>query len=171
MEFTLRPFCIEDAPAIAKYANNPNIACNLRDVFPYPYSLDDAADFLELCISGEGGTSLNRAIDIGGVAVGSIGIGVQGDVYRRSAEIGYWLAEPYWNQGIMTEAVKRICKEAFAKFDIVRIYAEVYAWNEPSQRVLQNAGFTFEGVKRMSIYKNGRLGDSCVYALIKGEQK
>lgn len=167
MEFTLRPFCVEDAPVIAAYANNPKIAQNLRDAFPFPYTLDDAADFIDICIKGEGASSINRAIDVGGKAVGSIGVFVKDDVYRRTAEIGYWLAEPYWNQQIMTNAVQQIVQDAFSRYDIVRIFAEVFAWNKASQRVLQKAGFTNEGTKKQSIYKNGTVGDACIYALLK----
>ncbi len=104
-----------------------------------------------------------------GEAVGSIAVTLKDDVYRKSAELGYWLAEPYWNRGIMTEAVRRICRHAFAAYDIVRIFAEPFACNTASRRVLERAGFTLEGVIKMSVYKNGRMLDSCIYALLKEE--
>jgi ribosomal-protein-alanine N-acetyltransferase len=110
-----------------------------------------------------------RAIDIDGIAVGSIGIFLKDDVYCKSAELGYWLGEPFWGKGIMTQAVKQICKMAFEKYDIVRIFAEPYADNTASRRVLEKAGFRLEGILRKSVYKKGQIMDSCIYALIKDE--
>ena len=94
-----------------------------------------------------------------------------GDVYRRSAELGYWLAEPHWGKGIMTGAVRRICAEGFARWDIVRIFAEPYAYTTPSRRVLEKAGFALEGVLRQSVWKRGKLLDSCMYALLRQEMR
>ncbi len=101
--------------------------------------------------------------------MGSIGVFCGRDVYRRSAEIGYWLAEPFWGQGIMSEAIRRISEEAFRRFDIVRLYAEPFAVNVGSRRALEKAGFELEGILRNSVCKNGRILDSCVYARLKEE--
>ena len=101
--------------------------------------------------------------------VGSVGIFVQGDVARKSAELGYWLGEPFWGKGVMSAAVRQICAEAFEKFDIVRIYAEPFAHNAASRKVLQKAGFTLEGIMKDSVCKNGEIFDSCMYALLKKE--
>jgi ribosomal-protein-alanine N-acetyltransferase len=98
--------------------------------------------------------------------VGSIGVFVKDDVYRKSAEIGYWLGEPYWGRGIMTDAIRQMCRMAFERFDIVRIFAEPFAYNAGSMRALEKAGFTLEGVHRMSVFKNGQFYDSCTYALL-----
>lgn len=165
--FELRPWRESDAPAVARCADNPRIAATLRDVFPSPYTLEDARSYIRACMEAEGDAQLCRAIVAGGEAVGSVGLFVGGDVYRRSAELGYWLAEEYWGQGIMTRAVGQICREGFERFDIVRIYAEPFADNTGSRRVLEHNGFVLEGVKRDSVYKNGRLQDSCLYALLK----
>lgn len=166
MDFKLRSWQMEDAYSIAKYANNKKIADNLRNAYPFPYAMEDALVF----ISGfreEDPSYICRAIEINGEAAGSIGVFQKDDVYEKSAEIGYWLAEPYWGRGIMTEAIRRMAALAFEKMDIVRIFAEPYAYNTGSRRALEKAGFTLEGVLKKSIYKNGKIHDSCIYALLK----
>lgn len=167
MDFILRPFLLQDVDDIAQAADNPRIAAFLRDVFPCPYTRADAAAYIESCLHGDPRTQLCRAIDIDGHAVGSIGLFVKDDVYCRSAELGYWLAEPYWGRHIMRRAVGQLCREGFAAFDIERIFAEPYAHNAGSRKVLESAGFTLEGTLRRSVYKNGHLYDSCIYALLR----
>ena len=158
-------------PSVAEHANNPKIAANLRDIFPWPYSDKDAALFVRDCMARDGQGVLFRAILVDGDCVGSISV-VQGtDVYRRSGELGYWLAEPFWGKGIMTRAVREICREAFKALSIVRIYAAPYAYNTGSRRVLEKAGFTLEGTLRQSVYKRGELFDSCIYSLLKEEMR
>lgn len=127
MDFRLRHWKTEDAKAIAVEADNPRIAANLRNVFPCPYTLQDAVAYIKDCMAREGDRQITRAIEIDGRAVGSIGIFLMNDVYEKSAELGYWLSETYWGQGIMSQAVQMLCKEAFETFDIVRIFAEPYA--------------------------------------------
>ena len=168
-DFTLRPWRREDDASIARYADNEKIAANLRDIFPWPYSRQDAADFVAGCVRNEGRGQLCRAIVVDGEAAGSIGLFLGHDVYRRSAELGYWLAEPLWGRGIMTAAVTAMCREGFAAWDIVRIHAEPFARNAASRRVLEKAGFTLEGTLRRSVYKNGEMLDSCIYALVREE--
>ena len=142
---------------------------NLRDVFPCPYAPQDAATFVESCIRQEGRGQMCRAIEVDGEAAGSIGLFLGSDVYRRSAELGYWLGEPFWGRGIMTAAVETMCREGFAAWDIVRIHAEAFARNAASRRVLEKAGFALEGTLRRSVYKNGEMLDSCIYALVREE--
>ena len=165
--FSLRPYCMEDIPSMVQHANSWKVARNLRDVFPHPYTEKDARDFVALCLQNEGRGQLCRAIDVGGQAVGTISLTVGRDVYRKSGELGYWLGEDFWGQGIMTAAVQRICQEGFERFDLVRIYAEPYAYNTPSRRVLEKAGFTLEGVMRRGVYKDGQVQDYCMYALLR----
>lgn len=169
MDFELRKWRPEDAANVARHANNEKIACNLRDAFPYPYTLQDAKFYVESCAASDETRQLFRAVAIGGEAVGSIGLVLGSDVYRKSAELGYWLSEDFWGKGIMTEAVRRICAEAFARFDIVRIYAEPYANNTGSRKVLEKAGFTLEGIMRNGVTKRGKVIDFCMYALLKPE--
>lgn len=169
MNFTLRPWRMEDASTIVPYADDPLVAQNLRDVFPTPYTLADAEGFVRSCIEREGEGQLCRAILVDGRAVGSIALFLGEDVYRRSAELGYWLGRPFWRQGIMTAAVKEMCGLGFGVWDIVRIHAEPYARNAGSRGVLEKAGFTLEGVLRNSVYKNGEILDSCIYARLRKE--
>ena len=169
MDFILRPWRTEDAADIVPHANDPAVSGNLRDVFPYPYTLADAEDYISACVANEGKGQLCRAIVVDGRAAGSIGVFLGRDVYRRSAELGYWLGRAYWRQGIMSAAVKALCREAFQSLDIVRVYAEPFAGNVGSRYVLEKAGFTLEGVLRKSVYKNGVLMDSCIYAKLREE--
>ena len=169
--FILRPWQRSDAKSIAAAADNPKIAANLRNVFPSPYTLADAEWFVGDCITQGETRQLMRAIVIDGRAAGSISISVKDDVYERSAELGYWLAEEHWGQGVMTEAVRQICREAFDRFDILRIFAEPFADNSGSRRVLEKAGFTCEGTMRNGVFKNGRIGSYCMYALLREELK
>ena len=167
--FILRPWQLTDAEPIAAAANNPSIAANLRNVFPSPYTLADAEWFVGDCIAQGEARQLMRTIVIDGTAAGSINISVKDDVYEKSAELGYWLAEKYWGKGIMTKAVRLICREAFDRFDILRVFAEPFAENVGSRRVLEKAGFTCEGIMRNGIYKNGRVRSYCMYALLREE--
>lgn len=169
MNFTFRPWRREDAAAIVPYADDPLVARNLRDVFPNPYTLADAEGYVRDCVEREGRGQLCRAIVVDGQAAGSIGLFLGNDVYRKSAELGYWLGRPFWGHGIMTAAVEEICALGFAAWDIVRIHAEPYARNAGSRRVLEKAGFQLEGIQRKSVFKNGELLDSCIYARLREE--
>lgn len=169
VSFLLRPWRRSDAEAVAAAADNPKIAANLRNVFPSPYTLADAEWFVGDCIAQGEARQLTRAIVIDGRAAGSIGVFVKDDVYEKSAELGYWLAEDCWGRGVMTEAVRQICREAFDRFDILRVFAEPFADNRGSRRVLEKAGFTCEGTMRNGVFKNGRVHSYCMYALLRGE--
>ena len=166
MQFELKKWSLSDAGSIAEYANNKKIANNLRNAFPHPYTLADAVSYIRTFQNEDPGR-ICRAITIDGRAAGSIGVFTRDDVYSKSAEIGYWLGEPFWNHGIMTQAICRICDMAFFRLPIVRIYAEPFAHNTASRRTLENAGFTLEGILKNSIFKNNKIYDSCIYALLK----
>lgn len=163
MDFTLRPWRGSDAAELLPHANDPLVAQNLRDAFPYPYTLADAEAFVAACVAREGQGQLLRCVEVEGRAAGSIGLFLGEDVYRRSAELGYWLGRRYWRRGIMTRAVEEICREGFAAWDIVRIHAEPYTRNAGSRGVLEKAGFRLVGIQRQSVYKNGEMLDSCIY--------
>ncbi len=167
IEFKLRKWEKSDAVSVAKYANNRKVANNLRNVFPYPYTLEDAKEYVYDCVDRGDERRLVRAIEVQGEAVGSIGVFLGCDVAEKTAELGYWLAEEYWRKGIMSTAVRQICKEAFETFDLIRIYAEPFAYNEGSKGVLKKAGFTNEGTMRSSVYKNGQVHDQCLYSLLR----
>ena len=167
--FKLRAWKTEDAKSLAQAANNPNIAKNLRNTFPNPYTFDAAVWFINDSIANTNKKQINYAIVVDGQAVGGIGIFVKDDVYEKSAELGYWLAEEYWRNGIMSKAVQLICKEAFETFDLVRIFAEPFADNAGSRGVLEKAGFTYEGTMRNGVYKNGEIHSYCMYSVLREE--
>ncbi len=166
MDTILRPWRPEDAASVAILADNPKIAANLRDAFPSPYEREHARAFIDNCLNCDSDTHLHYAVDRDGRAVGSVGIRKKDDVYRKSAEIGYWLGEPYWGGGLMSRAVHLASRIAFSTMDIVRIFAEPFAHNAPSCRVLEKSGYVLEGILKKSIIKDGKIGDSCVYALL-----
>lgn len=167
MDFELRDWKVGDGESIVKYANNPRIAKNLRDVFPHPYTLDDAHYFINQCIHRDKSKQLIKAIIVDGEAVGSVGLNVQSDISRKNALLGYWLGEPFWGKGIMSEAIKRIAEEGFEKLDIERIYAKPFADNKASRKTLERAGFELEGITKKGVYKNGVIKDGTVYSLVK----
>jgi RimJ/RimL family protein N-acetyltransferase len=107
------------------------------------------------------------AIDVNGEAVGSIGVFPQTDIHEKNAEMGYWLAEEYWGQGIMTKAIQEIVDYGFRTFDIIRIFARPFSTNLKSQRVLEKVGFTFEARLKSALFKNGEFMDEIIYAKLK----
>jgi len=154
---TLREFTHDDKYRLVELANNEKISINLRDGFPNPYTLADAESFLEKYAGLE--SSLILAIEYNNVYVGNIGLHKGTDVYRKSAEIGYFLGEPYWNLGIMTKAVNLICDYGFKTMDIVRIHAGIFEFNPVSMRVLEKCGFKRESVAEKAIIKKGVIYD------------
>ncbi|MFK7935973.1 MAG: GNAT family N-acetyltransferase [Saprospiraceae bacterium] len=163
MDFILRPLIPTDAPCFADAANNPRIANNLTNVFPHPYTEADAEFFIQL--TQKANPREVMAIVVAGKAVGAIGVHPQADIFCKNAEMGYWLAEPYWGKGIITEAIKKMVEYAFANFAIDRIFARPFGRNIGSQRVLEKAGFTLEGRLVNTIYKNGQYEDEVIYAI------
>ncbi|WP_329380355.1 GNAT family protein [Anaerofustis butyriciformans] len=166
MDFKLEKWDIKYLEDVVKHANNRHISNNLRDVFPYPYTKENAEFFIKDCINNDINNIL-KAITVNGKAVGSISVIKLNDVNRKTAEIGYWIGEEFQNKGIMKKAVKMVIKEAFERMDIVRIEAEIFETNIPSRKVLQNNGFKLEGRKEKSIFKNGKIMDSLMYSIVK----
>ncbi len=159
----------EDRDSLVHHANNRNVWINLRDRFPHPYTANDARSWLESVIGLKPET--NFAIAVLGEAVGGIGFVIQHDVAYRSAEIGYWLGENFWGRGIATEALIAVTEYAFSNFDLCRLYAHVFDWNGASARVLEKAGYVFEGRLRSSVTKNGQTIDQLMYAVIRDPHK
>ena len=155
---------MEDAPSIAKYANNRKIWLNLRDAFPHPYRIQDAESFISRVIEASPITVF--AIANQSESIGSIGLMSGKDVHRHTAEMGYWLAEPFWGRGIMTQAVKCLTDYAINDLKIHRIFAEPYTTNPASARALEKAGFTCEGILRSNVFKDGRVLDQFLYSYI-----
>jgi ribosomal-protein-alanine N-acetyltransferase len=161
----VRPWALADAVALQRYANNRKIWINLRDVFPHPYTLADAEAFLNYVTREKPQTSF--AIATESEAIGCIGLRRGVDVHCKTAELGFWLGEPFWARGIMSEVVAEFSRHAFEMFDLQRIYAEPFGNNRASIRVLEKAGFASEGRMRASIFKDGKLLDSFLYARIR----
>ncbi len=165
MKFKLRPWSTEDVESLVKYANNENIANFLTDQFPNPYNKNHGKSFIEMTFKTSPPNIL--AIDINGEAVGSIGIYPQNDIHINNAELGYWLGEPFWGNGIITLAIKEMIAYCFKNWDFNRIYARPFGNNIGSQRVLEKAGFVLEGRFKNIIYKNGVYLDELIYAVRK----
>jgi len=152
----LRPLYREDAPALSALANNKKIWDRVRDYFPFPYTETDAREFI--ATTQESDPPLSLALEHGGEFCGVIGLMPQSDVNRKSAEIGYWIGEPFWNKGLATEAVRQMCDYGFG-LGFARLQAAVFEYNGASMRVLEKNGFVREGIFRQAVYKNGRLWD------------
>jgi RimJ/RimL family protein N-acetyltransferase len=133
----------------------------MRDLFPSPYSIDDAHRFIARATGPVPGLLL--AIEIQGEAAGGIGIQPLDDVHHGTAEIGYWLAEPFWGKGIVTDAVRVLVPVAFEQTDIIRVQAGIFSGNPASMRVLEKCGFSREAVHRNAITKHGRVMDEVIY--------
>lgn len=162
---TLRSWEWRDRDAIVRHANNRNVSINLRDHFPFPYTHADARNWLETVVGFKPETTF--AITVDDEAIGGIGFTIQNDVGHRSAEIGYWIGEEFWGRGIATEALIAVTEHAFSTYDLCRIYAHVFEWNPASARVLEKAGYEFEGRLRKSVTKDGRTIDRLMYAIIR----
>ena len=161
--FTLRHFKNGDQASLVENANNIKIFKNVKDTFPYPYTYADADWWIEFCKeTDKPATSL--AIDIDGKVIGGIGIIIGTDVQRVTAEIGYWLGEKHWGKGIVVEVLKQMTDYVFQNFpDLMRLWAAVFEHNKPSMRVLEKAGYEFEGIRRKAAIKNGVVIDEYIY--------
>jgi len=164
-QWQIRSFHPDDAPALAKYANNRNVSRNLWDKHPYPYRLADAEEWIQYAMQQEPETIF--AIASSTEVIGCIGMLPQSDVARLSAEVGYWLGEPFWGQGITTAALQALTEYAFTELGMVRLYATVMEWNPASARVLEKAGYEYEGRLRKSAVKDGQIIDQWLYAMVR----
>lgn len=161
-DVTLRPLRNEDAKALSVLANNEKIERNVRDGFPHPYTLKDAKQFIKRFKNHPA----LFAIDYKGEYAGNISLTPQENVYRKTAEIGYLLGEPFWNKGIMTTAVKLITDYGFRVCNYARIHTGVYSYNPASQKVLLKCGYKLEAVFSKNVFKHGQLHDEFRFAII-----
>lgn len=159
----LRPLQEQDLAGLARLADNPRVAAWLRDRFPHPYTEDDARRFYEYACLAEG--ECVAAITSHEQVAGIIGIQFRTDIERCSAELGYWLGEPFWGKGLATEAVRVFTAWAMPRYELTRVYAEVFAGNPASGRVLEKAGFDRVGVLRKAALKRGEYHDYVLYEL------
>src|SRR5262245_12524601 len=153
-----------DVASLVANANNRKIWLNLRDRFPHPYSKADGQKFIRTSRQMEPETFFAIAVD--GAAVGGIGFVLQADVDRMSAEVGYWLGEPYWGRGIVTAALIAVTRHAVDHHQLTRLFALPFAHNTASCRVLEKAGYVLEARLRRSAIKDGVIVDQFQYAYI-----
>ena len=154
-------------PSLVKYGNNASIARQLRDRFPHPYTSADARHYIQSLADVHPPTSF--AIATPGPddeAIGGIAFFPGADVERFSAEIGYWLAEPFWGRGIAAEAIGLVSRYAFDTCHVLRLFALPFADNTRSIRVLEKAGYTREATLRSSSVKDGEPRDQALFALV-----
>lgn len=164
---TLRPWHPDDALSLVKHANNPRVASNLRDGFPYPYTLPDAKRWLKMV--GDNREDVILAIEVNGEAAGGIGLHGLKDVYRYNGEIGFWLSERHWGRGIMSDAVAAMVNHAFTQTSWLRLFACIFENNLSSMRVLEKNGFQPEAIHKKAVMKEGKLMDEHIYALLKDQ--
>ncbi len=162
----LEKIILYDASIIAKYANNMNIWKNVTDSFPCPYFIENAIDYINIVTKKK--PIQDFKITKNNEFVGLISAGLKSNIYSKTAEIGYWLAEPFWGQGIMTQAVKMIVSQTFESFDFIeKITAKVYHTNIGSMRVLEKSGFHKEAILVKEAFKENEFKDIHYYALFR----
>lgn len=166
MECSIRKWNINDSQALAGLLNNKKILDNLRDGLPYPYTTKDAEEYITAMLASDETKTFAFAIIVDKQVVGSIGVFSCDNIHFRTAEMGYYIGEPHWGKGIATSAVKQACSYVFQNTDIIRIFAEPFAYNSASCRVLEKAGFQLEGVLRCNAVKNGEILDMKMYSRI-----
>lgn len=167
MECKIREWRLEDAADLAEMLNNKKILDNLRDGLPYPYTRKDAEEYITAMCQADKKETFAFAIAVDDSVIGSIGVFRCGNIHFRTAEMGYYIGEPFWGKGIATSAVKQACRHVFTNTDIIRIFAEPFAYNAASCRVLEKAGFQLEGLLRCNAVKNGQVQDMKMYALVR----
>lgn len=166
MHLSIRPWEADDAPVIVEALSDTGVTDTLRDGLPKPYTEADARDYIAFAqTAGEGAYAF--AIVVDGETVGSIQLTRQQNIHRRTAELGYYVVRRRWGSGICTEAVRQICRFAFENTDLLRVFAEPFAENAASCRVLEKAGFKLEGVLRQNAVKNGEVRDMRLYSLVR----
>lgn len=170
MRCRIRKWEMSDARDLAEGLSNTKVQDNLRDGLPYPYTEQDGKDFISDMLAADENETFAFAVTADSKVIGSIGVFRQQNIHRQTAELGYYIAEEYWGRGLMTEAVTQVCRHVFENSDIIRIYAEPFAYNAASCRVLEKAGFKYEGTLRDNAVKNGKVINMKMYSLLKAER-
>lgn len=167
MDCAIRKWRVSDRERLAEMLSNKKVQDNLRDGLPYPYTPADAEEYITAMLAADGTKTFAFAITLEDKVIGSIGVFRQDNIHFRTAEMGYYIGEPYWGKGYTTSAVQQVCQYVFANTGILRIFAEPFAHNTASCRVLEKAGFQFEGTLRSNAVKNGKVLDMRMYALVR----
>ena len=165
MNVVIRKWSIDDKTDLAINLNNLKVMNNLRDGLPYPYTEDDAEDFIQMMLSADPDSTFAFAITLDNKVIGSIGVFRKDNIHSGTAEMGYYIGEPNWGNGYMTNAIKQVCAYVFENTDIIRIFAEPFAHNIASCRALEKAGFQYEGTLKSNAVKCGNVVDMKMYAL------
>lgn len=158
---SLRPWQRQDAQPLAAIANNKKIWNNVRDQLPNPYTVADALQWINHCKKQN--PVINFAVLYGNEVAGSIGCVIKEDVYKKTMEIGYFIGEQFQSKGIATEAVRLLLAYIESQFEVIRIYAEVFANNTFSMQVLRKNGFHLESIRRKAAFKNNNVIDDYVW--------
>ena len=167
MDISIRNWKIEDAEQLKNAINNEKILDNLRDGIPYPYTIENAQEFITQILNAPKDSQYSWAILVDNKVIGSVGVFRKDNIHYQTAEIGYYIAEEYWGYGIMTKVIKEVCDYIFNETDIIRLFAEPFAYNLASCRVLEKVGFEFEGTLRKNAIKNNKILDMKMYSIIK----
>lgn len=167
MDCAIRKWRVSDKERLAELLNNKKVQDNLRDGLPYPYTPQDGEDFILSMLGADETQTFAFAITLDDRVIGSIGVFRCGNIHFRTAELGYYVGELYWGKGYATSAVRQVCRYVFENTDILRIFADPFAYNTASCRVLEKAGFQFEGTLRSNAVKNGKVLDMRMYALVR----
>lgn len=163
--YRLRPLVEDDKYSIAKYGNNRRVWRNLSDSFPFPYTVADAENYIKFCQGTQ--DELNWCIDYQGEAIGMVGAVFQKGIRQKTCVLGYWIGEPFWGKGIMTNAVKHFVAYLFENFELERIETSVFEWNRGSSKVLEKVGFVEENRERDAFFKNNQLIDGFKFSLLR----
>lgn len=161
MNVKLREWQMNDAERLTSLANNINVAKYMRNVFPHPYSIDNAKMFLETAIKEQ---KRFFAITVNDELIGGTGIHLQDDIFVNNAEIGYWIGEAYWGKGYMSEAMTLITDHAFRNFSVNRLWLRIYGNNPRSMKIAEKAGYKLEAKFDKTLLKNGELLDEYIFA-------
>jgi len=164
----VRPWRTGDERPLVKHANDREVWNNLRDSFPHPYTYEDAVRWIEF-VATQGTPPRRFAIVLDDEPIGGVGLMIGDDVECKVAEVGYWIGQSHWGKGIATEALRWLSRYAFEAFDLVRLHAAIFEWSRASARVLEKTGYKLEGRLRQSVFKNGQIIDSLMYALLRDE--
>jgi RimJ/RimL family protein N-acetyltransferase len=164
---TLRDLRPEDATRIAALGDNFKVWRNTSDRFPRPYTREAAVAFIEKSLAE--GPRRHFAIALDDQLIGTVGARLGEDIYRLSAELGYWLGEPYWGQGYATEVVRAFVPWAFDQLGLIRMSAMVFTWNPASARVLEKCGFELTARIRNGAIKDGQVVDELLYSRLRDD--
>ena len=145
-----------------KAIGDERVQNNLRDL-PRPYTEEHAREFISYVLASD---DYVFAITVDGRFAGCISATRQQNIHSRTAEVGYYVIPELWGRGIATEALTLLCKFIFENTDIIRLYAEPFARNAASCRVLEKAGFGFEGLLRKNAVKGGVVEDMKMYSKV-----